>query len=664
MTPVSPKRGDIEGIRGLAILVVVAFHAGLTPFPGGFAGVDMFFVLSGYLIWAGFAAADAKGTPLGVGDYCLRRLRRLVPALFVFLLVTVSFALILYTPRELMAYGERLFAASSFTSNIHYWQHAGYFAAESSTLELLHLWSLGVEGQWYLLAPFAYYGLRRATSMRKFSILTLVFALSLALWIYAAIRAPSAGFYLLPPRLWEFVAGILAAQFGSASLLRIKGSMSSVIAGVAFLMMILPVLTADASDGAAALPTIVLVLGTAVLITMGRVHPATLANRMLSHPTFRYAGRVSYSWYLYHWPALVMPALFLSRALNGVETVIAVAGSFTAAALSTHFVEQPFLMRGLKFHNMSFARSSVFYASALLPIAIAALAFVHANGFPARVAPGVVAMEREMLAGGQGNSCTDASGKSCLAPTINTVVWGDSHAEQWMPTIRKALPGASVARLGMAGCPPILGVKSLTFGQGQKPDIARANWNHVNQCLHANDIALRALKNAPQVKRVILGGAWQFYSEGRDPEERTGRYLSFASVGTASTALSRATMTAGLAEMVKRLRAMGIRILLIGDNPAYGSAPTTCLLRSMMFNRSASHCGSDVHGLEALERSNAILRNAANGKDVTVYLPSDDLCPRGRCQLNYAGHVLYRDGDHLTTAAAEALSPSIRQVLD
>ncbi len=331
-------RPDIEGLRGIAILLVLLFHAGLPGTPGGFIGVDVFFVISGFLITGKLWRESQQPGGLSIAKFYAWRIRRLLPAALVAVALISLVGLLIAAPlnrSELAADG----AASALSiANMRFIGSVDYFAPTSSPSPFLHFWSLSVEEQFYLVWPALIVLLTwRGGSLRRLSaaLLIAVFA-SFALSVWLTDASPARAFYLLPTRVWQLGAGGLLALIGVVGTSRHAGA--AAWAGLAAIALAGVALTAEMPYPglAAILPT-----AGAVALLYGGAAPSG-PKRLLAAAPLRFLGKISYSLYLWHWPLLVLPAMFLERDLTSVDSVVAVAAAICVSWLSWRFVEQPF----------------------------------------------------------------------------------------------------------------------------------------------------------------------------------------------------------------------------------------------------------------------------------------------------------------------------------
>ena len=440
-----PFRPDIEGLRGVAVLLVVACHCGLGWCAGGFVGVDVFFVLSGYLI-TGLLAAEYRATSrIDLPVFFARRARRLLPNCTLVLVAVTLAAALIFAPKEMAATGQAACAAALYISNVFFDITASdYFAPQVEGNPLLHTWSLGVEEQFYLVWPLLILFAHRGAHALRRSIVVLVgsAAASFAFCLIATRIAPTIAFFELPSRAWEFAAGGLLAL---VPLSRARSGMSWVSAcGIVGLAMILG--TAAVLRGGAGFPGFVVllpVIGTLAALFAGSVTPRRGVSAVLSAAPLQFLGARSYSWYLWHWPFVVFAGV-LFPGITVYGKLGAAVASLAVAALVYRLVERPVRQN----------RYFVGRPGLSLGIAGGAMALSIAASL------GLVAFEQDQLrkdhrfqlisaatndAGELPRSCFSAGPsaevKVCefgAAASPAMVLFGDSHAMQWFDPLRTA----------------------------------------------------------------------------------------------------------------------------------------------------------------------------------------------------------------------------------
>lgn len=337
----SHYRADIDGLRAVAVLLVFAYHLGTARVKGGFIGVDVFFVISGYLIGSIILSEIDRGK-FSLLSFYERRVRRILPALFITLAVCALLAYKFLLPAELEAFAKSFLAATFSCSNILFYQQAGYFEGAAAMRPLLHTWSLAVEEQFYIFLPLFLLALRRYSPATRRMVVLAVATCSFLLSAWGAFHSPEAAFYLAHARAWELLLGtLLALNFVP----RFSSPIWRNVGSAAGLMMILAsaVLyqkTTPFPGLAAAVPCI----GAALIIAAGR-DGSSLVGTALSLRPMVFVGMISYSLYLWHWPLIVFQSAsgILAQGLSPKTTKLVVLGiSFMVATLSWRFVEQPF----------------------------------------------------------------------------------------------------------------------------------------------------------------------------------------------------------------------------------------------------------------------------------------------------------------------------------
>src|SRR5664279_1711059 len=333
-------RADIDGLRALAVLPVLFYHAGIPGFPGGFVGVDAFFVISGYLI-CGMIDADVRGRSFSLGNFYKRRILRILPALFTMFLVTSILAWLYCLPVELVDYSKSLASAVGSVSNIYFAGTAGYFDAPAETKPLLHTWSLGVEEQFYLFAPLLMLFAYRVLPKRAMLLFTAVAVVSFVAALAVSYRNTTFAFYLTPFRAWELGLGALLA----IGFIPAPGSeFGRNACGAAGMLLLFGAICFGSSAAPLLLMTSLATIG-ATLVIASSESGVSAVGRLLSWRPVVFVGLISYSLYLWHWPLIVFQrteALLVAGSSPIASPLVLVAVSIGIAFLSWKFVEMPF----------------------------------------------------------------------------------------------------------------------------------------------------------------------------------------------------------------------------------------------------------------------------------------------------------------------------------
>ncbi len=373
-------RSEVDGLRALAVIPVILFHAGITGFSGGFVGVDMFFVISGYLITTIISAELAAGT-FTLAAFYERRIRRILPALFFVMLACLPFAWWLLLPHELVAFGRSLIAVVVFVSNLLFWQDSDYFAADSELIPLLHTWSLAVEEQYYVLFPLLLMLCWHLGRRKLMLIITLIAALSLGLAITLAsgVGDAATNFYLLPSRAWELMTGAACAFYLQRYPLR-QSRLGAGLSLAGLCLIVGSIIGLDDSVPFPGLYAIPPVLGTALIIISA--HSRSGVGRMLSLKALVALGLLSYSAYLWHQPLFAFTRLYLADEPSHLLMLSLAASAFVLAFISWRFIEKPFRNR----KNFSQRQIFLMALAASSALIVLALSFILLDGMPERFA--------------------------------------------------------------------------------------------------------------------------------------------------------------------------------------------------------------------------------------------------------------------------------------
>ena len=636
-------RRDIDGLRALAVLMVVVCHAGQGWLPGGFVGVDVFFVISGFLISA-IVLEQARQGRFSLAGFYDRRIRRIVPAYGVVAAAATLAAIWLLPPGELAAFGRRLKSSAAFLANFQFRSEASYFAPVSADNPLLHLWSLSVEEQFYLVWPLALAGFMRVTGGRGLMIgLAALAAASLAGSVLMVRGNPAGAFYFTPVRAWELLLGALVAA-GAGPSLRQRPALRQASALLGLAGLALPALsytaTAPAFPGWAALPPC---LGAVLLLHAGSQGP-TWAGRLLATRPLVAVGKLSYSLYLWHWPLFCFARLWLLRPLHPLEALGLIAASLALAALSWRWVEEgPRRGRGA---IAGVPGSFVWGGLTLATLALIGLGLTAIRGLPGRASSSALSAAAHVEAHdpekagclielrGQRASKPCVMGDRVRDPGGSVMVIGDSHADALAPGLADAARslGLSIRERARTSCSPAEANVVLASD-------ARAD------CDAFKHRALREALDDPAVRTVVLAGRWN----------------TLAAATRASGGLHPA-----LAPWVGRLRRAGRRVVLVAQVPEFATGGGRCMVRARFMGRSEALCftARAAHDRYAQPALAALARFAAADPGVVLVDPTSVYCDRQWCRPEIGGRVVYSDVHHLTPDGARALAPRLREALE
>ncbi|WP_158971902.1 acyltransferase family protein [Chachezhania sediminis] len=519
-------RAEIDGLRTLAVVPVILFHAGFDVFSGGFVGVDIFFVISGYLITT-ILINDLEAGRFSIVNFYERRARRILPALFLVMLVCLPFAWLLLLPPDLKDFSASLISVVTFVSNILFWQQSGYFDTAAELKPLLHTWSLAVEEQYYIFFPVLLFLLWRMGRRVVTAALAVLFLASLALAQWGVVYKPSAAFFLLPTRTWELLVGSFCAVYLTRHPMPARSPLTEALSLLGIAMIAASVVFFGPETPTPGLYALVPTLGTALIVFFAR--PETLSGRFLGNRVLVGIGLVSYSAYLWHQPIFAFarqtggePAAWIMLLLSALAIGL--------AYLSWKYVEAPFRNRE------RFDRKRIFLLSLAGIVFFAAVgaAGVHWNGFESRL----TGPQKELLAyRNYPRAELYREGACFLRPDqpveeidvscydgARTMVWGDSHAAALTSGLRGIRDG--VGQITASACPPLLGyappsrphcaaINAFALEQiaRTRPDqvVLFANWQGYAPFVEAHLAeTLAALKQTGVEDILVLGGAPDF----------------------------------------------------------------------------------------------------------------------------------------------------------
>lgn len=636
-------RKDIDGLRSLAIIPVLFFHAGFQIVSGGFVGVDVFFVISGFLITSTLLA-DMEARQYSITHFYERRIRRIMPAFVVLVLCVGMAGLMLQLPSDLSDLGSSIWSAAVFISNIFFWNESGdYFGIKSEFQPLLHTWSLSVEEQFYVIFPIV---LLIAVKSRKrpvlLGLLLAGFVVSFAASIYGVAKAPVATFYLLPTRAWELLAGSLLA----ARLVRPASGrwVAGIEAAAGVLLILVPVFLYDARTpfpGLAALPP---VLGAALILHAGMGQAPTAVARLLSQPVPRFFGLISYSLYLWHWPIIVFARYYLIE-LDLFDRCCIVIASIAMATLSWHFVERPFRRRDAV---MTRRPLFVLTGSAIAASALAGVVMAQ-DGLPSRVPADIVKMADKGTYHGPGRECGSAFAERkkiadlCLRGATRQpadfLVIGDSHADALAAAVFEA-----GAKAGHAGY-------QLT-DTGYRPVIGFVKKGEEAKYSYINKMATKLLDSRPDITRIVVPIYWHQAVGVDSYVDGNGRPVSGAE-----------GVRLGLEELLRRYPdRQFLFILPSAHSLAFGgnAAARATWFGHVPFNPTLPRAAFDSEAREYMP----IVDTLAADPRVKVIRLADALCDRQSCHGRLAdGQLAYADDNHVSYRASRVLVPAVAQFL-
>ncbi len=650
-------RRDVDGLRAVAVLAIVAYHAFPKWVPGGFVGVDVFFVISGFLITGIIDRQRSEGRFSYVGFY-LRRARRIVPAYLVVLAAIIGLALWLELPQVLMWNGATLGVAAIFVPNLGFLRGFGYFTPALQQNPMLHLWSLGVEEQFYLVWPLLLALLSQA-AFRRFRLLLAVslFVASLAgaQWLVSHNQSVWA-FFLFPTRAWEFLAGgllALGARSGPSKL-----TTANAAGGLGLVLIAGSVALLDEVAPFPGLTAVPACLG-AVLVLWSGTGRTPAATAILRTPPAVGVGLISYAFYLWHWPALTFAREFAQRDLTPVETIGLIALSAGLAVATWRFVEQPWRRRTVTRPGRSLALT---LSPLLIFVALGAAVFAT-HGLPARLSPAAlqaaniekvdvnlrrdecfVALKPAPVTGCRFGAASDAK-------DYDVLVWGDSHADAATPGVvdwAKAR-GWSVREAAVGGCAALVDAKIMAPKAGE-----------LKGCQASTRQTIAEIAANPKLKLIVLALRWPLYNGDRP------RYAGNSPPITMLDARAQGDRVYPLDEALLRtldaIAATGTkaRVVLLGPVPELTFSPPQCVAMARHLGRAEGSCWAAPATLPLIRTKGAeakITTALAAWPGVKVFYPAHQLCTEVSCVTQLNRRLIYFDNDHLSASGARMLVP-------
>lgn len=637
-------RADIDGLRAVAVLAVVLFHLGIPLMSGGFVGVDIFFVLSGFLITS-ILKNDISNDQFSLLNFWERRIRRIAPALLFVVLFCLLVGWHLFLPDDFKRLSQQVFSVSTFSSNILFYLQSGYFDADNETKPLLHTWSLSVEEQFYFFFPLALYGLTKFFNSSVLKILLSLFLTSLAISIYGVYTYPSATFYLLPTRMWELLLGAIISFCPSRPTLSHKHmELSSFLA---LILIGVSIFTFNKDTPIPGWAALIPCLSVGLLIWIGSMYRSS-TSKFLSLKPLVFVGKISYSWYLWHWPIIVFYKYYIPQPLDIYDLTTIFAVTFSLSILSWKFIETP--MRG---HSCK--RKTIFltFASFLLAMITLSL-FVHAqNGLPNRLGPSALAYS-------QAEHDKNPLQNACNRPSLDTIkqnkicstnpdsappsfiLWGDSHADAMAPvfyTLSKEL-GINGYVATYDGCPPIM--DALQTGRG-------ADF----YCNEFNEEIVKLIERH-HIKAIFLVSAWGNWIFNQRV------YLEKPTTTALPTDLPQDINTnalAGLNDTIKIISQEKSHIYLVQTVPTASFDPP----RELSLNETFKGRGDDRTSIPIVSYTKirqpilTISHMNEGNPNVSFLDPIAYLCDTDRCHISKNGKSLYYNGGHISTFGAEQL---------
>ncbi|HEV7600735.1 MAG TPA: acyltransferase family protein [Bradyrhizobium sp.] len=618
-------REDIDWLRAIAVLAVVAFHFEAPAVFGGFVGVDIFFVISGFLI-TGIIQSEVSSGTFSFARFYERRLRRLLPALYAMVALTAIPSLHYLLTAERLEFFRSVAAVVTFTSNFFFWFQTGYFDHAAVEKPLLHTWSLAVEEQFYLALPLLLWALLRNGRGGRLRLAVAVTALSVAsfalcVWLMKTDRSANA-FFMSPPRAWEFLIGGIIAVDGFPLLRNLRAR--QIVRGTALVLLAIPIFSLRQGPGFPGVNALLPCIGAAVFIWSGIGVPTLARGRYSPLNVARFFGQISYSLYLWHWPLFTFARFSKSSlVLDAFDKLALFALTVAISYLSWRFVEQPFRRGSLAPTRRAAFRIAGVSTAVLLAASIAGIVASQTPSDADRSASQLESYNsynyQPLFRSG---SCFTQSfstfDEKCLelAPgKTNVLLWGDSYAAQYFHGLSKSVDpqGVNILQATQAAC---------------MPSFAAASQGNASCRGFATRMDAFFQSNKPDL--VVISADWLEYARG-------SRFDG---------------MIADLKRTVAQINGRGSAVVLLGPPVQFRSRLPAMLMRAQLRQvdlRVDDFVLPDIFALDAR------MRAALPSRDKFSYLSVvNAICPARQCPLTIGDDIpLAWDHAHLTAEGSE-----------
>lgn len=625
-------RIEIDGLRAFAILPVLLFHAGVPFISGGFLGVDVFFVISGFLITGIIVNELQTKNSFSITNFYERRIRRLFPALFVVCAVTTILAWLVLFPNEYNVFRVSERWLTFFVSNVFFLGQNDYFDPNIDLNPMLHTWSLAVEEQFYIFFPLVLWVFWKFIPRKLWISLLVVASIVSLVWSQNNwFSDQSATFYLVQFRAWELSAGAMAAIYLSN---RPKHNLSNNWIGTGSLLVLLvSFFTVNASmphPGFITVPSVAATVG--VLLFAGR---GTVAYRILSNRTIVWVGLISYSAYLWHQPLFAIYRSYRTTQPAIWEFLPIIASVLLISHLSWKYVENPFR------NKSQFPRKKLFTLVSLATIAllvstvvirqplVASQSFSSPTPTGTKMESAQKITERLIENYGLGRICKDAleNQDECTSgPSPKVALWGDSFAMHLSGALLDSPTKTPFIQQTMSTCSPVLGLA---------PQNPASNKSYGERCIERNEKFFRYLI-ASEIETVVLASNWTNIL-GPNVRLLDSRDRVFNADDQGQKALS---------SLIEKLQANGKRVVVVLSPPFSGEELGNCIRKSIVFNGNLNNCNFDSSKNQAVPVNKTV--SSASAKANLIVDLETMLCPDGKCLVTRDGVFIYRDHYHLS----------------
>jgi len=630
-------RPEIDGLRALAILPVLLYHIGFAGFSGGFVGVDIFFVISGYLITSIIIKEKARDE-FSLADFYERRARRILPALFAVILVCICLSYFWMAPGQMKEFGLSAISAIVFISNVFFLKHSSYFDAASEEMPLLHTWSLAVEEQYYIAFPIFILLTWRFGFKAMFSMIVGMLLISLALSEWGSRNHNTANFFLIPFRAWEILAGSVCAfilfkkkQVTANEILSFIGA-SAVIASVFVFNHQTPF---------PSLYTLLPVGGAVLLILF--CTPATLVGKLLSSRAMVFFGLISYSLYLWHQPILAFYRIRFMDEYTIVHQLGILGFAIVLGYLSWKFIETPFRQKSTSVASLESneSRTNVFWASgaSMTCLIVLGASIYLTNGFEGRntfdnkkmsdvekLTANNYGLSKDCLSFNMSENCRTTKGNP------DVLLWGDSFAMHLGQALVSAEKDIKMVQMTQYSCPPLIEFSVLI-----------PNEKEAQKCITFNRNVMKFIADNPSIKKVVISSEIS-YLINQKALGKNGKLVS----------LDQNQLSQHFLATVKEVNRLGREVLFVSPTPSNGRDLGKCVFKRNMFGGDVEDCSFRRTDYSTTTQK-ALAVSEKIKPHVSTLMLADLICDDKMCHSSVGGVPIYRDSGHLSYAGAAIL---------
>ncbi|WP_413287810.1 acyltransferase family protein [Bdellovibrio sp. HCB337] len=633
----SNYRSDIDGLRAFAVLAVLFFHFFPHHLKGGFAGVDVFFVISGYLV-TGILYSNIQEEKFSFKEFYFKRVRRLFPSLIAVLVVCCMAGSLLLVADEFANFGKQLFSSALFSTNFVLFSESGYFDRSSDLKPLLHIWSLSIEEQFYIFWPFLIYFLGKNKKVLIYSLLGITIV-SLGLNLGLTKNHQAFSFYLLPTRLWELAIGGLLIFVKPAE---VQGRIRSVLSLAGFGLILFSFYILNQNKQFPGWWVLLPVLGTCLVIIAGE---SSIVNKMISDKRIVYIGLISYPLYLWHWPLISYAHIVTSGSVGLTTKIVLLIASLILAVLSYEYLEKP-----LKAITLSF-RSIAKMVTPLVVLGLVGFSVWSMNGVPTRFKRLEAArVSKEAFKAGKdsenGRICNEkvmeiemcSISDATRPPTV--ILIGDSHASHLYPGLKKYFDsiGENLLLLGRSGTSPLMNVVSKRNPETTLDDV------------------FEYIQKTKSIHTVVLSAFWGNYFEEAGVQLASFKYKNLIQDKlNPGVEKQEDVFNKAFSRTLENLAKMQKKAIFFHDIPSLPFPLDSCLPRPFVNKLATCQFSEEAERIKQEGYRKAVEPALAKALNVKVFDPMSFLCEQGRCPITRDNTIMYSDDFHLSIDGAVML---------